>query len=169
MLWVPIAGTIWEKRRHGKPTFCQQKRKIGKKKEKISTVAHDIHIVGCRTNTTWAPPRVASVEKILALFNANPAPTVKKLEKMFNQRRHGGIFSLNKWIHTFVSKVGSKSIWEFPSRSYQDEDGVSSYIKCQTCGAVRSGRNNHILGPGRFIRIGLHCPQVQAPLESRDK
>jgi hypothetical protein len=45
-----------------------------------------------RTNTTWAPPREASVGKSFALFNVNPAPTVKKLEKKFNQKWHQGYF-----------------------------------------------------------------------------
>ena len=41
--------------------------------------------VSLRTNTIWAPPRAASVGKSFALLNANPAPTVKKLNKIKRQ------------------------------------------------------------------------------------
>ena len=75
-------------------------------KETISLAARDIHIVDGRTNTTRAPPRIASIGKRFALFNTNPAPTVKKLgNKRLDQREHWGNLFF-EYVSTYVRIKG---------------------------------------------------------------
>ena len=63
--------------------FYQEKKPLVSKADMHNRLADPV--VSLRTNTSWAPPRAASVGKSFALLSANPDPTVKKLKEKKSQ------------------------------------------------------------------------------------